>query len=151
MNKTLKIIGSLLTLLVLLPIIIAVTLQVTNLSEDEERISNIYQNQLQTILFSLNQYSEDFVSSWRNEINLMNTSNNRNSEEKLNKLFNENSALIGIYLASSTELKNYKYFTLQNENEEEIAEKIISKVKSIQPLIEKLKRFDNVWAEIEDF
>jgi len=142
MNKTLKIIGSLLTLLVLLPIIIVVTLQVTNLSEDEERISNIYQNQLQTILFSLNQYSEDFVSSWRNEINLMNTKNYRNSEEELNKLFNENSALIGIYLTNSIELKNYKYFTLQNENEEEIAEKIILKVKSIQSLIEKLKRFD---------
>ncbi|MBL1215542.1 MAG: GHKL domain-containing protein [Ignavibacteriae bacterium] len=146
MNKTLKIIGSLLTLLVLLPIIIVVTLQITNLSEDEERISNIYQNQLQSILFSLNQYSEDFVSSWKNQIKIMNINFDgeiENNEQQLNKLLSENNALIGIFLTGDADSDNHQYYTINNSIDKNIIVENIKSEISLNTLkIEKLKRFD---------
>ena len=38
------------------------------LNKDEEIIKDIYRNQLDAILFSVNQYSDDLVGSWANRL-----------------------------------------------------------------------------------
>ncbi|MCA6074082.1 sensor histidine kinase [Fulvivirga sedimenti] len=55
-----------LVIAVVLPIIAYAAYQLSTLSEDEENISMIYQNQLDAILFSVNQYSDDIVKGWIN-------------------------------------------------------------------------------------
>ena len=53
---------------VMLPVILYAAYQLTTLSEDEENLTMIYQNQLDAILFSANQYSDDIISGWINTI-----------------------------------------------------------------------------------
>ncbi len=53
-----------LLLLLLIPILLYGIYQISSLSEDEENIHLIYQNQLDAILFSVNQYSDDVVNEW---------------------------------------------------------------------------------------
>ena len=53
-----------LLLLFLVPVILYGIFQISSLSEDEENIQLIYQNQLDAILFSVNQYSDDVVNDW---------------------------------------------------------------------------------------
>jgi two-component system phosphate regulon sensor histidine kinase PhoR len=68
MNKTLRKINLILLIAILLPSIFFAVYEISNLSESEEVIERIYKNQLDAILFSVNQYSEDVVSQWRNKI-----------------------------------------------------------------------------------
>jgi two-component system phosphate regulon sensor histidine kinase PhoR len=58
----------LLLIAVMVPVIVYAAYQLSTLSEDEDNISMIYQNQLDAILFSVNQYSDDLISGWINTI-----------------------------------------------------------------------------------
>ena len=69
MNSTLKKIVIPLVLVVLLPAISYSVYEVTSLNETEKVIQEIYVNQLDAILNSVNQYSDMVVNSWVNEIN----------------------------------------------------------------------------------
>ncbi len=68
MNRVLIKIASLLLVLIFLPIVILSVYQLSVLSNDEKALEEIYANQLESILFSVNQYSDDVVSSWAGRI-----------------------------------------------------------------------------------
>ena len=68
MKKNVKNIFLGLTVLVLLPIIILINFQVTSISENEKLIQEAYYEQLDAILFSLNQYAQDVVKDWQTNI-----------------------------------------------------------------------------------
>lgn len=53
-----------LLLLLIIPAGLYAIYQISSLSEDEENINLIYQNQLDAILFSINQYSDNVVNEW---------------------------------------------------------------------------------------
>lgn len=57
-----------LAILVLLPIILLINFQVTDISENEKLIQQAYYEQLDAILFSLNQYAQDVVKDWQTKI-----------------------------------------------------------------------------------
>ena len=78
MNKTINRIGFILLVILLLPAIVLTSYQFFSISEDEQIIEEIYSNQLNTILFSVNQYSEDVVSDWADQIDelIKNSDNN---------------------------------------------------------------------------
>ncbi len=69
MGKSYRKIFYILIVVILLPVIFFTAYEITSLNQTEEVITDIYKNQLETILFSLNQYTEDVVSTWSNEIN----------------------------------------------------------------------------------
>lgn len=66
---------------ILIPLIFFTVYEISSLNQSELVLNRIYSNQLDAILFSVNQYSEDLVSSWRNKIN------NSLSDEQLLKAF----------------------------------------------------------------
>lgn len=70
MNKTVKRIVIILVILILLPAAFLTINEVISLNQNEEVIGRIYANQLDAILYSVNQYSEDVVSSWASKIDL---------------------------------------------------------------------------------
>jgi two-component system phosphate regulon sensor histidine kinase PhoR len=70
MNKTVKRIVVILIILILLPAAFLTINEFVSLNQNEEVIGRIYSNQLDAILYSVNQYSEDVVSSWANRIDL---------------------------------------------------------------------------------
>jgi two-component system, OmpR family, phosphate regulon sensor histidine kinase PhoR len=51
----------------MLPTVFFLFYQVGTLRQNEQVIESIYNNQLDAILFSINQYSEDALSSWANQ------------------------------------------------------------------------------------
>jgi len=70
MNKTVKKIIIILIVLILLPAAFLTINEIISLDQNEEVIGKIYSNQLDAILYSVNQYSEDVVSSWASRIDL---------------------------------------------------------------------------------
>ena len=68
MNKTVKRIVIILIILILLPAVFLTVNEFLSLKQNEEVISKIYSNQLDAILYSVNQYSEDVVSDWASKI-----------------------------------------------------------------------------------
>lgn len=55
---------SLLAAAILMPILIYATLQTRSLAEDEQMANEVYSKQMETILFSLNQYADDRMNQW---------------------------------------------------------------------------------------
>ena len=63
-----KKIGLILVLIIILPIAFLLVNELGKLSDNEQVLEQIYNNQLQAILFSVNQYSEDVVRATANSI-----------------------------------------------------------------------------------
>jgi two-component system phosphate regulon sensor histidine kinase PhoR len=68
MNKTIKRIVVILIILILLPAAFLTINEIVSLNQNEKVIEKIYSNQLDAILYSVNQYSEDVVSNWASKI-----------------------------------------------------------------------------------
>ena len=54
--------------LLIIPTGLFTVVEVTSLSDQEQMIESIYANQLDAVLYSINQYADDMVSSWSNDI-----------------------------------------------------------------------------------
>lgn len=68
MDASLRKIYLLILLIIVLPSLIFAIYEIGSLQDNEKVIEEIYTNQLDAILYSVNQYSEDVVSSWANRI-----------------------------------------------------------------------------------
>jgi two-component system phosphate regulon sensor histidine kinase PhoR len=68
MKKSLRKIYILILVIILLPSLFFAIYEIGTLQQNEEVIEDIYENQLDAILYSINQYAEDVVSSWANTI-----------------------------------------------------------------------------------
>ena len=86
MNKTIKKIGIILVIIILLPAIVFSVYELTTLNQSEKVLKNIYNNQLEAILFSVNQYSEDVASSWAGQFNSIFTQESKNFTKLNTKL-----------------------------------------------------------------
>ena len=49
--------------IIVLPVLVFSVFEIGNLRQNEKVIQNIYKNQLDAILFSINQYSDDIVNT----------------------------------------------------------------------------------------
>uniref|UniRef100_A0A7V2ZLH5 histidine kinase n=1 Tax=Ignavibacterium album TaxID=591197 RepID=A0A7V2ZLH5_9BACT len=63
-----KKIGIILLLILILPIGFLVFNEIGRLNETEKVLEETYSNQLQAILFSVNQFSDDIINSWANKV-----------------------------------------------------------------------------------
>lgn len=68
MKKPLANIGILLLLIIALPPLFFTSYEVSNYYQNEQMIDSIYTSQLESVIFSVNQYSDDVVSGWANQI-----------------------------------------------------------------------------------
>jgi two-component system phosphate regulon sensor histidine kinase PhoR len=69
MNSPIKKIALILVLIILLPVLFFSLYEINTLNESEKVIEEAYKNQLDAILFSVNQFSDDVVSAWRSKLN----------------------------------------------------------------------------------
>jgi two-component system phosphate regulon sensor histidine kinase PhoR len=138
MTKPAKRIGFILLWIIILPALFFAVYQVSTLSRDEAVIKDIYSRQLDAILFSVNQYSEDIISSWRNRINEVYKQQDAETElsPSLKNLVKENPSVKLIFIAESDKvigasesLQNMKY-------EQEIKSLISSNKEKISNLIQ---------------
>ena len=89
MSSSLRNVSLLILAIIVLPVLIFSIFEIGNYKQNEKIIQDIYKNQLDAILFSINQYSDDKVSSLASAIE--NSLNNYKSDtgKDLNKLINE--------------------------------------------------------------
>ena len=99
MNKTLKRVGIGLLLLLLVLAVVYTVYKINEPSADETAIKETYANQLDAILFSLNQYSEDVVSKWMSQVDMLIAEGE--SLEKSEYLLHTNSAVKYIFFSDS--------------------------------------------------
>ncbi len=109
MNNPIKKIALILILIIILPALIFSIYEINSLNESERVIEGIYNNQLDAILFSVNQYSEDIVSSWRSSLNLLLSEKASNPEyftAKADSFLNINRSISLIIFSDSLEAEN---------------------------------------------
>ena len=120
MNSTLKKIIIPLLLVVILPAVTYSVYEITSLNDTEEVIQEIYVNQLDAILNSVNQYSDLVVSAWVNEIN---SSINKDpngidgfSQMVVNDLFLKNKSITQIYILTDLAIPKGKSVRRNNKS-----------------------------------
>ncbi len=105
MNKTVKKIVVILIILILLPAAFLTINEFVSLNQNEEVIGRIYSNQLDAILYSVNQYSEDVVSSWASRIDLfldeVGKLNVKNIPSAIDSFYDQFPSLTLIFVADS--------------------------------------------------
>ncbi|MBI1938645.1 MAG: HAMP domain-containing histidine kinase [Ignavibacteriales bacterium] len=109
MGKPIKKIIVILLVILFLPLAFFTFREVSSLDENEKMIGEIYKNQLESILFSVNQYSEDIVRSWitRLETIFENNPGERGLKTKLEQFFTETQSLREIFISDSTLTKKF--------------------------------------------
>jgi two-component system, OmpR family, phosphate regulon sensor histidine kinase PhoR len=96
MNTSLRKTGLLLLAVVVLPVLVFSVFEIGSMRRNEKVIQDIYKNQLDAILFSVNQYSDDIVSNLASRIE--NSLNNHQSDSipEINRLITEFPAAVAL-------------------------------------------------------
>ncbi len=98
MNSSLRKIGILILLIIVLPLLIFSVFEIGNLRQNERVIQDIYKNQLDAILFSINQYSDDIVGNLASRIERSMTSNKPEDIQKVSALIKEMPPVMSLQL-----------------------------------------------------
>lgn len=99
---------------IFIPILFFTVYEISSLNSSEKVLDRIYANQLDAILFSVNQYSEDVVSGWRNKINNSVTGSN---ESLITAFLNLYDPVNYIFISDSSGDKNLKVYSKQSRTE----------------------------------
>lgn len=97
----LKKIGIILILIVLLPALFYSAYEITSLNENERLITEIYNQQLDVILFSINQYAWDVSNNWANKINNAFSGTKNEYERSIKELLEITPAIQAVFLTDS--------------------------------------------------
>src|SRR3989339_482234 len=102
MNNTRKIF-IVLTLIVLLPALFYSVYEISSLNNTEEMISQLYERQMDAVLFSVNQYLLDIVSGWATQIENALPSND------FDRIVRSNSSILSV-IVSDTAVSKLRAF-----------------------------------------
>lgn len=102
-------IGIVLTLILVLPSLFFSAYEISNLSKNEAVIDSIYTGQLESVLFSLNQYSDDVLSGWANRL--------ERETEDINTLLLKNYSIDAVGIRDD----DFKLFTKEKIPEDSLA------------------------------
>jgi len=123
MKNPIKRIALILIMIVILPALIFSIYEINTLSEREKVIEEIYGNQLDAILFSVNQYSEDVISNWRSRVDLFLTENYKRPElfkTKIDSFININSTIKLIAFFDNAKAKSINEYFNGGEPEQTV-------------------------------
>jgi two-component system phosphate regulon sensor histidine kinase PhoR len=112
MSKPVKKIAIILLIIIILPILALSVSELLSVNEDERVIENIYSKQLDAILFSANQYSEDVARSWVTRIQTSIDESGGSKSKlygKFNTFFHNNQAVKHFFLTDSINSRNTVY------------------------------------------
>jgi two-component system, OmpR family, phosphate regulon sensor histidine kinase PhoR len=96
MNASLRKVSLLIIGIIVLPVLIFSFFEIGSLRQNEKVIQDIYRNQLDAILFSINQYSDDIVSSLAVRIENWTGKTNSDTASGLSQVINEIPSIKGL-------------------------------------------------------
>lgn len=102
MNRTVKKIGLILAIVILLPAMFFIVYEINSLNRNEEVLRSIYTSQLDAILFTVNQYSEDVVRSYASRVNLLPAEETKIDAKEAAGIFPEAEGLLYIAAAGKS-------------------------------------------------
>ena len=102
MNSPLRKVILLITAILILPLLISTIFEVGNSQRNEKVIQNIYKNQLDAILYSINQYSDDVISNLVTRIENGSNDLRGDSGADIAKIFSERPSLKSIVQFDTT-------------------------------------------------
>jgi two-component system phosphate regulon sensor histidine kinase PhoR len=111
-NSSLRKIGILILLIIVLPLLVFSVFEIGNLRQNEKVIQDIYSNQLDAILFSINQYSDDIVGNLASRIEHTMNSDKPEDIQKMNTLIKEMPPVLSLQFFE----KNLKYLESVPQN-----------------------------------
>jgi two-component system phosphate regulon sensor histidine kinase PhoR len=117
MDKNIRKIFIVLVFIILFPALFFAVYEINSLTSNEQIIERIYTNQVESILFSVNQFSEDFVSRWRSTIlEIREKKDQGRVADEINILLHQKKSLRFVFFADSSGNKKY-YFDEKDSNE----------------------------------
>ncbi len=120
MHNPLKRITIAFVLIALLPVAF-VAYELGLVSENEKIVRESYQNQLDAILYSVNQYSDDIISSWANKVRLemrQDTGTWETNQAKLLSILNQTDVVRYVYVTNR--IGKSTLYSLNESNEPEM-------------------------------
>lgn len=105
MKNRLKKITITFTLIALLPVAF-ILFELGSVNKNEQIVREIYQNQLEAILYSVNQYSDDVISSWASRINTALSNGNAISHDSAVTALSSSGKMSAIQQLYFTDLDN---------------------------------------------
>lgn len=105
MKKPIANIGILLLLIIVLPPLFFTSYEMGNFYQNEQMIDSIYTNQLESVIFSINQYSDDIVSGWANQLEQELQKKDAPKSEFFSAFINRNASVEMVFLSDSLELE----------------------------------------------
>ena len=106
MDKSIRKIVIILVFIILLPALFFAVYEINSLNSNERIIERIYNNQVEAILYSVNQFSEDIVSSWRSKIKAIRDNRKRiDMEDEIKKFLHQNKAIKFVFFGDSVGIK----------------------------------------------
>ena len=104
-------ISIILLIVISLPISFFIIKQLSELTENEKIVNGVFEKQIETILFSLNQTSENIISLWINRLDIPVDDNSAIQAEIVNNLFDNNKSIYKIEFIKIPEKKYISVFT----------------------------------------
>jgi two-component system, OmpR family, phosphate regulon sensor histidine kinase PhoR len=96
MSSSLRKIALLILVVILLPVLVFSVFEIGNLRQNEKVIQDIYRNQLDAILYSINQYSDDIVSNLASRIESNSNNYKSDSINEPDRIISENPSVINL-------------------------------------------------------
>ena len=116
-KNPLKRIALILIAIVIIPISLFTISEIATINRDEELIREIYKNQLESIIYSVNQYSQDYVTNWGTKINSIIYKSNvehENFRDGLIDFMRENNSVKEIFFSDTLIESNIQYRNTNN-------------------------------------
>jgi two-component system phosphate regulon sensor histidine kinase PhoR len=142
--KSTRRIGLLLTLVFLVPALFFSVYELSSLDKDEKMIQEIYKKQLEAILFSVNQYSDDIVSNLisRIETGVDSPLSEDSIPGKICDLLNLNTSLKGIFIIDTVnDHAVLKTFSYERKNNDPVWTNIETSLASNSAIIQELASY----------
>jgi two-component system phosphate regulon sensor histidine kinase PhoR len=139
-NPSLRKIGLLILLIIVLPLLIFSVFEIGNLRQNEKVIQDIYTNQLDAILFSINQYSDDIVGNLASRIEHSMNRNNPQDIQNVNALIKEMPPVISMQLFDKN--LNYLESVPKAAGDSSMQKEILAALKSNHKTLQRLSTYN---------
>lgn len=117
MNKQIKKILAILILIVILPALFFTIFELNSLSNNEKIITDIYESQLDMILFSVNAASEDIISRWGSKTasyHWDNIKKQKNVDILFSDLLKQNKSIKYIYIVPFNKINGFMFYSVDS-------------------------------------
>lgn len=125
--KPFRNIAILLAIIILVPVLFFSFYELSRINRNEKELVTIYNKQLDAILFSINQYSDDIINSWASKIRLNLTPGEIPEEDFLSRFLNESPQIRSV-ASADMDASNVRVLASTNEQDEASFKTYISKV-----------------------